>query len=153
MELFDTLKSAVQRILGKKAENKLHRDTDEERKNAIIKERPDLCVSLNSEPVPQTVRRDDSRDITFIGWQVANVEERSPIDNRRICYLKLFHTRYGKYVCQRMTLIDDEEKRYDAHTVDTLEEARAFFGDDALTLALFALHAKQVAGAGTEHNG
>ena len=150
MELFDTLKSAVQRLLGKQEENKLHRVTDEERKNAIIKERPDLCVSLNSEPTPQTVRRDDSRDITFIGWQVANVEERSPIDNRRICYLKLFHTRYGKYVCQRMTLIDDEEKRYDAHTVDTLEEARAFFGDDALTLALFALHAKQVAATGTE---
>ena len=90
MELFDTLKSAVQRLLGRKEQNKLHRVTDEERKNAIIKERPDLCVSLNSEPTPQTVRRDNSRDISFLGWQVANVEERSPIDNRRICYLKLF---------------------------------------------------------------
>lgn len=150
MELFDTLKSAVQRLLGKQEENKLHKVSDEERKNAIIKERPDLCVSINSEPAPQTVRRDDSRDITFIGWQVANVEERSPINDRRICYLKLFHTRYGKFVCQRMTLIDDEEKRYAAHTVDTLEEARAFFGDDALTLALFALHSKQLAAAAAE---
>lgn len=150
MELFDTLKSAVQRLLGRKEQNKLHRVTDEERKNAIIKERSDLCVSLNSEPTPQTVRRDDSRDISFLGWQVANVEERSPIDNRRICYLKLFHTRYDKFVCQRMTLIDDEEKSYAAHTADTLEEARAFFGDDALTLALFALHAKQLAAAEAE---
>ena len=129
MELFDTLKSAVQRLLGRKEQNKLHRVTDEERKNAIIKERPDLCVSLNREPTPQTVRRDDSRDISFLGWQVANVEERSPIDNRRICYLKLFHTRYDKFVCQRMTLIDDEEKSYQAVTVEDLDGVKRFFGD------------------------
>ena len=143
MELFDTLKSAVQRILGKKAENKLHRVTDEERKNAIIKERPDLCVSLNSEPTPQTVRRDDSRDITFIGWQVANVEERSPIDNRRICYLKLFHTRYDKFVCQRMTLIDDEEKSYQAVTVEDLDGVKRFFGEGSLALALYIMLDRQ----------
>ncbi len=33
MELFDTLKSAVQRLLGKQEENKLHKVSDEERKS------------------------------------------------------------------------------------------------------------------------
>ena len=34
---------------------------------------------------------------------------------------------------------------YTAQTVDTLEAARAFFGDDALTLALLAMYARQTA--------
>lgn len=88
------------------------------------KERPDLCASLSSEATEQTVRRDGSRDIIFLGWQVANVEERILSNDRRIAYLKLFQTRYDKFVCQRMMLIDDEEKVYTAQTVDTIEAAR-----------------------------
>lgn len=85
----------------------------------------------------QTVSRDNARDIIFLGWQIANVEERHAKDNRRLAYLKLFRTRNDKYVCQRMTLIDDEEKHYQAVTVDDMDGVRQFFGNDRLAQALY----------------
>ncbi|MGL4207472.1 MAG: hypothetical protein ACRCRW_15315 [Aeromonadaceae bacterium] len=149
MTLWDIAKRTIQQLTGDTPHDALHKVSPSDHKSAIIKERPDLCASLSSEATEQTVRRDGSRDIVFLGWQVANVEERALSDNRRIAYLKLFKTRYEKFVCQRMMLIDDEEKVYTAQTVDTIEAARAFFGDDALTLALLAMYARQTASAPT----
>ena len=145
MTLWDLAKSKIQQLTGLAPRDALHKVSPSDHKSAIIKERPDLCASLSSEASEQTVRRDGSRDIIFLGWQVANVEERTLSNDRRIAYLKLFQTRYDKFVCQRMMLIDDEEKVYTAQTVDTIEAARAFFGDDALTLALLAMYARQTA--------
>lgn len=145
MTLWDMAKSAIQKLSGNTPQDSLHKVSSTDHKSALIKERPDLCSRLDSEATEQTVRRDGSRDIIFLGWQVANVEERAVSDNRRIAYLKLFKTRYDKFICQRMMQIDDEEKVYTAQTVDTLEAARAFFGDDALTLALLAMYARQTA--------
>ena len=122
----------------------LHRVSDQDHRDAIIKERPDLCSGVNDEPQEQTVRRDDSRDICFVGWQICNVEERHHKDNRRLAYLKLFQTRTDKFVCQRMTLIDDEEKHYTAATVEDLEGIRNFFGEDSLALALYIMLDRQL---------
>ena len=117
--------------------------SEQDHLNAIIKERADLCDDLDAAASPQTVRRDGVRDITFQGWQLCNVEERHAQDNRRLAYLKLFQTRNDKFVCQRMTLIDDEEKRYAAATVEDLDGIRGFFGEDSLALALYIMLDRQ----------
>lgn len=113
--------------------------TELDHQNAVIKERPDLCRDIRESPEEQTVTRNEGRDIIFQGWQICNVEERHAKDNRRLAYLKLFLTRSNKYVCQRMTLIDDEEKQYRAVAAEDLEAVRQFFGDDSLALALYIM--------------
>jgi hypothetical protein len=121
----------------------LHAVSDQEHLDAIIKERPDLCDQLTNEPQEQTVTRDNGRDIIFLGWQVCNVEERHIKDGRRLAYLKLFQTRANKYVCQRMTLIDNEEKSYQATTVEDLDGVKRFFGEGSLALALYIMLDRQ----------
>lgn len=113
--------------------------TEEDHKNAIIKERPDLCKKLSDLPADEVVKRDGKIDITFKGWQICNVEERHNKDDRRLGYLKLFKTRNDKFVCQRMTLIDNEEKRYVAATVEDFPAIRNFFGEDSLAQALYVM--------------
>ena len=140
MKLFDTL----QQLLGMQDKGSLHTVTEQDHQQALIKERADLCQALEADPVEQTVSRDNARDIIFLGWQIANVEERHAKDSRRLAYLKLFRTRNDKYVCQRMTLIDDEEKHYQAVTVDDMDGVRQFFGNDRLAQALY-----QVSGVAT----
>ena len=122
----------------------LHHVTEQDHHNAIIKERRDLCSGVDDEPQEQTVRRDNARDICLVGWQICNVEERHNKDDRRLAYLKLFQTRTDKFVCQRMTLIDDEEKKYEAATVEDLEGIKRFFGEDSLALALYIMLDRQL---------
>ena len=118
----------------------LHKVTEEDHRNAVIKERMDLCKSIEKQPEQQTVQRDGGRDIVFKGWQICNVEERDPRhDNRRLGYLKLFKTKNDKFVCQRMTLIDDEEKHYFASTVEDIVDIRNFFGNDGLGVAMILM--------------
>ncbi len=118
----------------------LHRVTEEDHRNAVIKERIDLCKSIEKTPEHQTVQRDGGRDIVFNGWQICNVEERDPQhDSRRLGYLKLFKTKNDKFVCQRMTLIDDEEKHYYASTVEDIVDIRNFFGNDGLGVAMILM--------------
>lgn len=133
MKLFDTL----QQLLGMQGKGSLHAVTEQDHQESLIKERPDLCQAEETAPMEQTVSRDNARDIIFLGWQIANVEERHAKDSRRLAYLKLFRTRNDKYVCQRMTLIDDEEKHYQAVTVDDMDGVRQFFGNDRLAQALY----------------
>ena len=121
----------------------LHAVSAQDHLDAIIKERPDLCDPLTSDPNEKTVTRDNGRDIIFLGWQVCNVEERHDKDDRRLAYLKLFQTRANKYVCQRMTLIDNEEKSYQAVTVEDLEGVKRFFGEGSLALALYIMLDRQ----------
>ncbi len=113
--------------------------TEEDHKNAIIKERPDLCKRLSDLPTDEVIRRDGKVDITFTGWQICNVEERHNKDDRRLGYLKLFKTKKDKFVCQRMTLIDNEEKHYNAATVEDFPAIRNFFGEDSLAHALYVM--------------
>lgn len=113
--------------------------TEEERQAAIIKERPDLCKKLEDIPGDEVVKRDGKIDITFKGWQICNVEARHNKDDRRLGYLKLFKTRNDKFVCQRMTLIDNEEKHYIAATVEDFPAIRNFFGEDSLAQALYIM--------------
>ena len=123
MKLFTTL----QQLLGVQGKGSLHAVTEQDHQESLIKERPDLCQAQETAPMEQTVSRDNARDIIFLGWQIANVEERHAKDSRRLAYLKLFRTRNDKYVCQRMTLIDDEEKHYQAVTVDDMDGVRNNF--------------------------
>ncbi len=117
----------------------LEKVTAEDHRNAIIKERPDLCKRISDIPADEVVKRDGKIDITFKGWQICNVEERHNKDNRRLGYLKLFMTRNDKFVCQRMQLIDNEEKRYTAATVEDYTGIRNFFGEDSLAQALYIM--------------
>ena len=136
MGLFD-------KILGKEGDSSssagLGKVTEEDHRNALIKERPDLCKKLSDLPADEVVKRDGKIDITFKGWQICNVEERHNKDDRRLGYLKLFKTRNDKFVCQRMTLIDNEEKRYIAATVEDFPAIRNFFGEDSLAQALYVM--------------
>lgn len=113
--------------------------TEADHKNATIKERVDLCKQLSDIPVEEIVKRDGKLDITFKGWQICNVEERQNDNDRRLGYLKLFKTRNDKFVCQRMTLIDNEEKHYIAATVEDFPAIRNFFGEDDLAHALYEM--------------
>lgn len=136
MGLFD-------RILGKEGDSAssagLGKVTEEDHRNALIKERPDLCKKLSDLPADEVVKRDGKIDITFKGWQICNVEERHNKDDRRLGYLKLFKTRNDKFVCQRMTRIDNEEKQYIAATVEDFPAIRNFFGEDSLAQALYVM--------------
>ncbi|MBP3749240.1 MAG: hypothetical protein J6I35_06795 [Ruminobacter sp.] len=136
MGLFD-------KILGKEGDSSssagLGKVTEEDHRNALIKERPDLCKKLSDLPADEVVKRDGKIDITFKGWQICNVEERHNKDDRRLGYLKLFKTRNDKFVCQRMTLIDNEEKQYIAATVEDFPAIRNFFGEDSLAQALYVM--------------
>jgi len=136
MGLFD-------KILGKDGDSSssagLGKVTEEDHRNALIKERPDLCKKLSDLPADEVVKRDGKIDITFKGWQICNVEERHNKDDRRLGYLKLFKTRNDKFVCQRMTLIDNEEKQYVAATVEDFPAIRNFFGEDSLAQALYVM--------------
>ena len=136
MGLFD-------KFLGKEGETAnssgLGKVTEEDHRNALIKERPDLCKKLSDLPADEVVKRDGKIDITFKGWQICNVEERHNKDDRRLGYLKLFKTRNDKFVCQRMTLIDNEEKQYIAATVEDFPAIRNFFGEDSLAQALYVM--------------
>ncbi|WP_294495769.1 hypothetical protein [uncultured Ruminobacter sp.] len=136
MGLFD-------KILGKDGDSSssagLGKVTEEDHRNALIKERPDLCKKLSDLPADEVVKRDGKIDITFKGWQICNVEERHNKDDRRLGYLKLFKTRNDKFVCQRMTLIDNEEKQYIAATVEDFPAIRNFFGEDSLAQALYVM--------------
>ena len=136
MGLFD-------KILGKEGDSSssagLGKVTEEDHRNALIKERPDLCKKLSDLPADEVVKRDGKIDITFKGWQICNVEERHNKDDRRLGYLKLFKTRNDKFVCQRMTLIDTEEKQYIAATVEDFPAIRNFFGEDSLAQALYVM--------------
>lgn len=136
MGLFD-------KILGKEGDSSssagLGKVTEEDHRNALIKERPDLCKKLSDLPADEVVKRDGKIDITFKGWQICNVEERHNKDDRRLGYLKLFKTRNDKFVCQRMTLIDNEEKQYVAATVEDFPAIRNFFGEDSLAQALYVM--------------
>ena len=98
----------------------LHKVTEADHQSAVIKERPDLCEDIKALPQKQNVRRDGARDIAFNGWQICNVEERDP-------------------VCQRMWLVDDEEKHYKATTVDDIIGIKDFFGNDSLALAMMMM--------------
>ena len=98
----------------------LHKVTEADHQSAVIKERPDLCENIQDVPQKQNVRRDGARDIAFNGWQICNVEERDP-------------------VCQRMWLVDDEEKHYKATTVDDIIGIKDFFGNDSLALAMMMM--------------
>ncbi len=118
----------------------LHKVTEEDHRNALIKERMDLCSSIYSAPKNEKVQSDGRRDIVLTGWQICNVEERDTRhDNRRIGYLKLFKTKNDKFVCQRMTLIDDEEKHYYASTVEDIVDIKNFFGNDGLGVAMILM--------------
>lgn len=136
MGLFD-------KILGKDGDSSssagLGKVTEKDHRNALIKERPDLCKKLSDLPADEVVKRDGKIDITFKGWQICNVEERHNKDDRRLGYLKLFKTRNDKFVCQRMTLIDNEEKQYIAATVEDFPAIRNFFGEDSLAQALYVM--------------
>lgn len=139
MGWLDKLKGAVSSAIEDNG-NSLHKVTEEDHKNAIIKERQDLCINIEEKPERIDVRKDGARDITFIGWQVCNVEERaSGHEDRRLGYLKLFKTKNDKFVCQRMTLIDDEEKKYEASTVEDIIDIKNFFGNDTLGVALILM--------------
>ena len=98
-----------------------------------------MCKKLSDLPADEVVKRDGKIDITFKGWQICNVEERHNKDDRRLGYLKLFKTRNDKFVCQRMTLIDNEEKQYIAATVEDFPAIRNFFGEDSLAQALYVM--------------
>ena len=131
------------KILGKEgasdSSSGLGKVTEEDHRNALIKERPDLCKKLSDLPADEVVKRDGKIDITFKGWQICNVEERHNKDDRRLGYLKLFKTRNDKFVCQRMTLIDNEEKQYIAATVEDFPAIRNFLGEDSLAQALYVM--------------
>ncbi|WP_298509512.1 hypothetical protein [uncultured Ruminobacter sp.] len=133
----------LDKILGKEGDSSssagLGKVTEEDHRNALIKERPDLCKKLSDLPADEVVKRDGKIDITFKGWQICNVEERHNKDDRRLGYLKLFKTRNDKFVCQRMTLIDNEEKQYIAATVEDFPAIRNFFGEDSLAQALYVM--------------
>lgn len=60
-------------------------------------------------------------------------------EDRRLGYLKLFKTKNDKFVCQRMWLVDDEEKHYKATTVDDIIGIKDFFGNDSLALAMMMM--------------
>lgn len=137
MGFFDKI---IGSFTGNSNSDPLHRVTEEDHRHALIKERLDLCRSIDKTPEHSTVQRDEGRDIVFNGWQICNVEERDPQhDNRRLGYLKLFKTKNDKFVCQRMTLIDDEEKHYYASTVEDIIDIRNFFGNDGLGVALILM--------------
>ena len=137
MGFFDKIKSAIGG--GATEEKGLIKVTEEDHKNAIIKERSDLCKKISDIPEDEIVKRDGKIDINFKGWQICNVEERQNKDDRRLGYLKLFKTKNDKFVCQRMTMIDSEEKHYYAATVEDFPAIRNFFGEDRLALALYDL--------------
>ena len=125
----------------------LHKVTEADHQSAVIKERPDLCEDIKALPQKQNVRRDGARDIAFNGWQICNVEERDPKhkdkthigEDRRLGYLKLFKTKNDKFVCQRMWLVDDEEKHYKATPVDDIIGIKDFLGNDSLALAMMMM--------------
>lgn len=140
MGFFDKLTSIFEK--GVSSDDPLHKVTKEDHDKAIIKERPDLCISITETPQKTKVQKDGARDIIFSGWQICNVEERdsNPAHNdRRLGYLKLFKTKNDKFVCQRMTLIDDEEKHYEALTVEDIVDIRNFYGTDTLGVALMLM--------------
>lgn len=141
MGLFDKAKSifSSSNESEESAESKLGKVTEKDHLNSIIKEREDLCRQLFESETSETVKRDGKLDITFKGWQICNVEERHNKDDRRLGYLKLFRTSKGKFVCQRMTLIDSEEKHYSAATVEDFVGIKNFFGEDKLAQALYTM--------------
>ncbi len=140
MGLFDKFKELVAgEGGGVDANHILVKVTEEDHKTAIIKERPDLCKNLSDIPEDEVVKRDGKIDIQFKGWQICNVEERQNKDDRRLGYLKLFKTKNDKFVCQRMTMVDSEEKHYSAATVEDFPAIRNFFGEDRLALALYQM--------------
>ncbi len=141
MGLFDKIKGIVGGSSEDEssAESSLGRITERDHELSIIKEREDLCNQLYESENSEVVKRDGKLDITFKGWQICNVEERHNKDDRRLGYLKLFRTSKGKFVCQRMTLIDSEEKHYTAATVDDFVGIKNFFGEDKLATALYAM--------------
>ena len=68
MGFFDKIKSAIG---GSGAEEKgLIKVTEEDHKNAIIKERSDLCKKISDIPEDEIVKRDGKMDINFKGWQI-----------------------------------------------------------------------------------
>src|SRR5574344_180807 len=142
MGLWDKAKQLIEKTVANEQGNVasgLGKVTEEDHKNAEIKERPDLCKNISDLPSDEIVKRDGKIDITFKGWQICNVEERQIKDNRRLGYLKLFMTRSDKFVCQRMELIDNEEKRYTAATVEDFPAIRNFFGEDSLAQSLYIM--------------
>ncbi|MGN1394822.1 MAG: hypothetical protein ACI4V7_12460 [Succinivibrionaceae bacterium] len=138
MGFFDMFKTSSEKT-GDPDTNNLGTVTEEDHRTAIIKERPDLCKKITEIPSDEVVKRDGKIDITFKGWQICNVEERHNKDDRRLGYLKLFKTRNDKFICQRMTLIDNEEKHYTAATVEDFPAIRNFFGEDSLAQALYVM--------------
>lgn len=141
MGIWDKAKQFIEKNVNseKSSSRGLGKVTAEDHKNAIIKERPDLCKNITDTPSDEIVKRDGKIDITFKGWQICNVEERQNKDNRRLGYLKLFMTRNDKFVCQRMEVIDNEEKHYSAATVEDFPAIKNFFGEDALSQALYIM--------------
>ena len=139
MGFLDKILNSVSKSISSPSDP-LHKVTEEDHRNAMIKERMDLCTSIYSAPKPENVRRDGGRDITLLGWQICTVEERDTRhDNRRIGYLNLYKTKNDKFVCQRMTLIDDEEKHYYASTVEDIIDIKNFFGNDGLGVAIILM--------------
>lgn len=143
MGFFNKIFKTVSHSVGMEAgEDPLHRVSEEDHRTAIVKERDDLCINIRSAPEKTNVQRDAGRDITFMGWMICKVEEIAIKDNkedRRIGYLKLFKTKNDKFVCQRMTVIDDEEKHYSAATVEDIVDIKNFFGNDGLGVQLILM--------------
>lgn len=140
MGLWDKAKKFIEKNVGGETNGSgLGRVTEEDHKNSIIKERPDLCKKISDIPAEEIVKRDGKIDIKFKGWQICNVEERQDKNDRRLGYLKLFKTHNDKFVCQRMELIDNEEKHYTAATVEDYPAIKNFFGEDALAQALYIM--------------
>ena len=71
--------------------------------------------------------------------RISRLFRRSRMSAARLGYLKLFKTKNDKFVCQRMWLVDDEEKHYKATTVDDIIGIKDFFGNDSLALAMMMM--------------
>lgn len=96
----------------------------------------------NLNPNYITIERDNDRDLTFVGEELAQVSSADPYGNNggRWTVLKLFKTRGGKYVCQSIgrTQWQGERDRYAAEVCDTEAQVIAFFGQGRLAKEIYA---------------
>jgi len=93
-----------------------------------------------------TVQRDDGRDLSFVGEEIASV--RSHPDSGHDDYsgskgrwwvFALYRTRGGKFVCEQVlrSRWQDERAQYSGYICENVEQVIEFFGTSWLAKALY----------------
>lgn len=88
-----------------------------------------------------TLKRDDARDITFTGAEIASASSKGRSrETGRWTEITLYRTAGGKYICETVghTQWEGEKIRHSVEVVDSLEAVPDIFGAGWLAKELYA---------------